>query len=745
MHTFTVDGLDNPLRVVRFSGHEALSQPYKLEISLAGEEHDLAPGQIVGRPAVLAIDAGNTLPEPRLIHGVVSRVAHADAGRTQTEYVVTLVPAMSRLRLRTDSRIFQGLTVPEILADVFERAGFLRASLRGEARRARASSGYEARLAGTYRPRENCVQYRESDWDFVNRLMEEEGIHYFFEHDESSHVLVITDMPSEHAPIAAGPEGDDAIPYRPGGGALSPGEHVSRFHFAEEVRPDRVVVSDYSFERPMLRLTQAAQLDAGRDASPFEVFEHPGDYDVPEAGSNLSQLRLEELQASRWTGDGDSDSPRLSPGHTFVLTEHPSTDLDRRYLVTRVEHRWSEGGTAPASYACRFEVMPSDVAFRPPRRTPRPIVHGIQTAIVVGPPGEEIHTDEHGRIKVRFHWDRSGRDDDRCSCWMRVAQASAGAAWGSLFLPRVGNEVVVDFLEGDPDRPLVTGSVYHGANVPPYALPAERTKTTIKTSSSPGGGGSNELRFEDRKGAEEVYLHAQKDLSTKVEHDRTEHVGHHETLHVGGTRTTHVTEFDNETVLLAQTVTVGGAQAVTVGAAMALTVGAAKSEMVGLASIEGVGLKKSTTVGLSYSASAGTNISMRSGESTSFVAGKNLSGLAVGNVSLEAGKNMSSLADGKVSVTAGDGMSVAVTGNHTENATENRTLIVGEKLVLQCGDGKITVDKEGNITVEGKSITVTGQGPIAIDGKELNVKSKGPVVVEASGKVTVKGASVGIN
>ncbi len=523
---------------------------------------------------MLAIDVDGEAPEPRLIHGVVSRFAHGDAGRRLSVYVVTLVPATSRMRLRTDSRIFQKLTVPEILADVFERAGFGRVDRRADRPGGprRAPSGYETRLAGAYLPRENCVQYRESDWDFANRLMEEEGIHYFFEHDASSHVLAISDRPVEHLPIAAGSPsgGGDAIPYRPAGGALAPGEHVYRFQIAEELRPSRVVVSDYDFERPMLNLTHAAPADGGAargDAYPFEVFEHPGDHDTPEAGSSLARIRLEEQQASRWTGDGDTDSARLSPGRTFALTEHPSAELNRGYLVTRVEHRWAEGDASLTRYACRFEVMPSDVAFRPPRRTPRPIIHGIQTAIVVGPPGEEIFTDEHGRIKVRFHWDRSGRDDDRCSCWMRVAQASAGGAWGSLFLPRVGHEVVVDFLEGDPDRPLVTGSVYHGANVPPYALPAERTKTTIKTSSSPGGGGSNELRFEDKAGGEEVYLHAEKDMSVKVENDKDQKVGSDETLKVSGNRTVTVDECHTETVLLAPTILVGGALTETVGAA----------------------------------------------------------------------------------------------------------------------------------------------------------------------------------
>jgi type VI secretion system secreted protein VgrG len=741
MHTFHVDGLAHSLRVVRFTGHESISQPFQLEITVVCDDHELSSGSVVGRSATFAIHVGDgsqAVREPRVIHGVVSRFAHGDTGKARTAYRVTLVPALSSLRLRVDSRIFQGLTVPQIVADVLLRSGFPPVEPQDRERRDRVPvNGYQMTLVHAYRPREYCVQYRESDWDFILRLLEEEGLHYVFEHDESAHYLVISDAPTGHAPLTSGAR----IPLRPGAGALAPEEHVSRFHFVEEVRPARVVVSDYSFERPGLSLEARAQ--TGGDLG-SEVFEHPGDYDVPAVGSSVAQLRLEELQASRWAGEGDSNSARLLPGRTFWLTEHPCAELNRGYLITRVEHRGSEAhGEGDADtlerYSCRFEVIPADVAFRPARRTARPILPGIQTAIVVGPPGEEIHTDEHGRIKVRFHWDRSGKLDDRCSCWIRVAQASAGAAWGSMFLPRVGHEVVVDFLEGDPDRPLVTGSVYHAANVPPYVLPAEKTKSTLKTNSSPGGGGSNELRFEDLKGAEEVYLHAQKDLDIKVEDDKT--------VFVGGSRTAHVTGLDTETVLLAQTVTVGGAQAVTVGGLMALTVGAVKTEMVGAASIEGVGLKKSTTVGLSYSAKAGTDIKMKSlrntsvlavgsiseqagtslslsaghslsgtaGTSLSLAAGQSLSGTAGHDLSLSAGQKLSLTAATTLGIEAGAGMYVEVEGNVKESATKTRTMVVGDGLTIKCGSTEIKIDKAGNVTVK------------------------------ASGKVKIKGTNVDIN
>jgi type VI secretion system secreted protein VgrG len=746
MHTLAIDGLERLLRVVRFSGYEAISRAYEIEITAVADDHDRPLGSLVGRPASLSIDTGGV---PRPVHGIVSRVGHGHpTGEARAAYDVTLVPALWRTRLRTDSRIFQDQTVPQILADVLERSGLLPVDQRAWERRGRiAASGYRMALANTYRSREYCVQYRESDWDFLHRLMEEEGIHYVCEHDESSHVVLISDVPTRDDPLS----GDDVLPFRPAAGALATGDHVCRFRFAEEARPARVVVSDYSFERPRLPLAAAAQ--AGDDAA-GEVFEHPGRYDLPDAGRALAQVRLEELQASRWTGEGVASSLRLVPGRTFVLTDHPSPDLNRRYLVTRVDFRWAEG--APEAEPCRFEVIPADVAFRPPRRTPKPLLHGPQTAIVVGrsgkDSGEEINTDTYGRIKVRFHWDRSDRDDG-CSGWVRVAQASAGAGWGTLFLPRVGHEVVVTFLEGDPDRPLVTGSVYHATNVPPYALPAGKTKSTLKTSSYPDGGGSNELSFEDQKGAEEVYLHAQRDLSVKVEHNRTEHVDNDETTTIGANRTTHVTGFDTEDVLLAQTVTVGAAQAITVGAAqittvggfMSLNVGLFKNELVGAASAETVMGRKTTNVGFSYSAFARTGVTVRSGRNASFLAaghmteeaGKDMTLTAAHKLSATSGADMSLFSGHKVTVTAEDqvgieahgGMSVVVDGYFKERASKTWTMTSYERVTIRCADQKSA--RSGNNS--------------GMKGTEITIDKSGNVTITGAGKIKIKGSAVDIN
>ena len=721
MLTFAIDDFGAPLRPVHFTGEEGISRLFQFQITCFSEDRSLDPAAAVGKGGQLSIATG---VEPRFVHGVVSRFEVADAGVAFTEYRVTLVSWAHRFRQRRDSRIFQGLTTPQILEQVLASGGPL-----------------QLKLEGAYRPREYCVQYGESDWDFASRLMEEDGIHYFFEHDVGAHVLVLSDRATLHAFIRGG-----ALPFRPGGGVLLTEDRVTRFRYAEETRPDKVTLRDFNFERPSM------ELEASAGGGATEVYEHPGAYELRSEGIGLASIRLEEAQAMRRNGEGESSCAGLLPGRQLELMEHPSDALNGGYLITRVEH---EGGVPPSeiTYKNRFQVIPAAVPFRPSRVTPRPTIR-VQTAIVVGPPGAEIHTDAHGRVKVRFHWDRSGANDDRCSCWIRVSQTSAGPAFGALFLPRVGHEVVVDFLDGDPDRPIVTGSVYHGTNVPPYPLPAEKTKSTLKTRSSPGGDGSNELRFEDRKGSEEVYLHAERDLKITVEHDKHQHVGQDEDLMVTRARTVTVLGAHTETIGLAQTITVGGALTETVGGFLTetvggfltVTVGLAKTELVGGSSREVVGGMKSSKAGLDYSMTAGGNMASQAVMNVSVSAGGSASIDAGADMRLTAGTSIQMDATTALKVTAGKGMSVTVMGEHQETATTNRTVIADENVSIRCGGSTITMTKGGKILIEGKDITVTSSDPVKIEGKSIHVKSTaGDVSVEAKGNVTVHASNVNLN
>ena len=472
-----------------------------------------------------------------------------------------MVPALWALSQRVDSRVFQHQTAVEVVEAVLAAAGL------GE--------GYVAsQLTRDLPRREYCVQYRESDLAFVQRLLEEEGVAFWFRHEGEAEALVLADSPT----YTFCPTLDrKPVPFSPPQSALAHVEVVQRFELRRELRPTGAVVRDYDFTRPHAEIDLTRASPRG-DGGPRPRYEPAGrftlgDYDeatrayTAHDGARRAELLAQEAAAVERVGEGTGNVTGFMPGRVFELLGHEHNDLDRRYLLTRVVHEGSapealaptaEPSRGADRYRNTFSCVPMEVAWVPQRKTPRPAALAAQTATVVGPAGEEVWVDAHGRVKVRFHWDRAGRRDGDSSCWVRVAQAWAGAGWGFQFIPRVGMEVVVTFLEGDPDRPLVTGCVYNGVNATPHALPEEKTKSTLRTSSTPGGGGYNELRFEDLAGKEQVHLHAQRDLDVEVENDRTAAVRRDDTLVVG--RHQHVTVDGDQTLHVrgTQTVVVDG-------------------------------------------------------------------------------------------------------------------------------------------------------------------------------------------
>ncbi len=520
---FDIGDFDEPMRVLRFTGTEGLSSLFEFQVDLACENQEVDLAQVVGKTALLAIrgDAGF-----RHLSGIISRFEQVNEQPRYAIYRATVVPVVWRLQHRQDCRIFQRLDTQAILKKVFETAGV-------PADRVRFS------LVNSYEPRDYCVQYRESDWAFVSRLMEEDGIFYFFEHHEDKHVLVIGDKESAFTPI----EGTAALPFRRGSGGVVMEDHVARFRRVQQVRPVSTSMRDFNFKKPGLPME--AQHKGEVDAD-LDVYDYPGEYQDPGRGSTakgttLAKLRLEAWQVTRVQAQGESDCERLCPGRLFSLQEHSREDYNGRYLLTQVTHEGNqpqaldeESSRGEFSYSNTFTCIPEKVPFRPARVTPRPCVKGGQTAVVVGPSGEEIHVDEWGRVKVQFHWDRQGKLDDDSSCWVRVSQPWGGELWGRMFIPRIGQEVIVDFLEGDPDRPIITGRVYNGANLVPYELPAEKTKSTIKSNSSLGGEGYNEVRFEDEKHKEQFFLHAERNMDVHVKNDSFENIVHDRHQTIGG-------------------------------------------------------------------------------------------------------------------------------------------------------------------------------------------------------------------
>ena len=554
-----------PLKVVRFSGQELISGLFEFRAEVATTEVD--PEAWIDQPAVLQIE-GSELP--RVIHGIVCEAEYVGETRALQLYELRIAPWAHKLVHSVDVRLFQDKTTEQIVTEVLTKAGLSR-------------EWFRFSLVDKYAPRNYCVQYREADFAFISRLLEEDGIFSFFEHEEDKHVWVMADHAKAHPPIAGTP----ALWFCPPLGSLvEDREHVRSFRFGGRKRAGKVLLRDMNLHKPDPKGMEVEE--AAESASDVVVYDYPGEYQDPghggpHQGKSMAKIRLEALQATRRLGSGESDCPRLTAGKVMTLVGHPRPELNGVYRLVQVVHMGAQpqvldqDASGESSYSNSFVCTELKVPYRPPRVTPRPVVRGLQTATVVGPKGEDVHVDEHGRVRVQFHWDRDGQHDETSTCWVRVAQLWAGNGYGSMFIPRIGHEVLVDFLEGDPDKPIVTGRIYHGLNQPPYPLPDEKTKTTLKSESSLGGGGFNELRFEDRKGAEEVFLHAQKDWNTTILNNLTENVGASRTSTIGASETISVGASRTSTITASETVTVGAGRTVGVGTNDSTTVGAVYS------------------------------------------------------------------------------------------------------------------------------------------------------------------------
>ncbi len=506
---------DNKLLLTEVEGQEELSRLFSFRLSMVSEESSVRPGDIVGKAVSFNIKRPDGSRRP--FHGYVRRLMAGDESHGHRVYRAEVVPQLWFLTRKANCRIFQKKTVKQILEQVFADAGL---------------SDYEtSEIKGDHKQWEYCVQYRETDFNFVSRLMEQEGIFYYFRHEQDKHVLVLGDQKGAYRDC---PEKEVDLPTDYSKIAVT--EHLTSWEHRWEFRAGKWAHTDYNFETPSASLLTQTQTNiALADAKKFELFDYPGEYAEKQDGETEVKLRMEEEEAGYDVVHGGSGCPTFTPGHKFTVKSHPAAaEKNKSYVITSIQHSVREpmaygtgGHDVERAYANTFTCIPDSVPFRPPRITPKPTVNGIQTAVVVGPAGEEIYVDQYGRVKVQFFWDREGKKDDNSTCWIRVAQNWAGEKWGMLFHPRIGQEVVVDFLEGDPDRPLIIGSVYNAEQMPPYELPADKTQSGVKSRSTKQGAAANfnELRFEDKKGEEQVYFHAEKDFQRIVENNDTLQVG----------------------------------------------------------------------------------------------------------------------------------------------------------------------------------------------------------------------------
>jgi type VI secretion system secreted protein VgrG len=518
-----------------FTGREAISQLFHYRLELFSENMAIAPEQLIGKPVGFHINS-KAAPQ-RYFHGIVNRFcAGSTKFRAGRHYRIEVVPRLWMLTQSIDCRIFQNKTTTNILEEVFKKFNLNQYSI--------------SDIKASQKPRPYCVQYHETTFDFISRLLEEEGIYYFFRHEKNQHTLVLTDNINSFKPVS-----DQPIMYTTGSYLDN---HISHWERQYNFGVGQWTQTSYDFEKPStnLRKSTTTLIDIAASKS-YEKYVYSGS-DIPShETSPQSKLRMESEDAQYDKIIGTGHCPIFMAGTVFTLKTQGTDVADQeKYALMQVEHSaydhtHMDGDTQGQGYENHFICMPRSVAYRPSRTTKKPCIHGLQTAVVVGASGEEIFTDKYGRVKVQFHWDREGKKDDKSSCWIRVAQIWAGKQWGAIHIPRIGQEVVVSFLEGDPDQPLIIGSVYNAEQMPPYALPNNRTQSGVKSRSSKQGGTdeSNELRFEDKKGEEAVYFHAQKDFTRVVEHDDSLEVKNDQAIVINQKRTITVNEGDETTTL----------------------------------------------------------------------------------------------------------------------------------------------------------------------------------------------------
>ncbi len=532
--TFTVE---------RLSGREALGQCFGYDAVLLSDSPTFDIGSLIGDTVALQIHRGEM--ETRYLHGYVTRAALVGTFDRHARYTIHVAPWFHLMSGRVNNRIFQNQSVPDIAKALFREHGF---------------ADFEDQLSGDYAEREFVVQHRESDFSFVSRLLEKAGIYYFFRHEKSRHVLVLADSQSAHQEVV----GSETIAFHPEGTATPvTGETINQWEFALQWRPGTVASSDFDFERPRADLSARAKGPDVFKQTDLEVFDFPAGTTEQSEVDTYVRARLVAQLGDVETYSASGEVQSLGAGDLFFLSDFPIEDQNQQYLIVSasfeaLNNAHDTGADAEAGYfRSAFTVIDAVDSYRPTMATPIPRVDGPQTAIVVGEAGEEITTDKYGRVKVQFHWDREGKNDENSSCWVRVAQVWAGAGWGAMHIPRIGQEVIVEFLDGDPDRPIITGRVYNADNMPPYTLPDNKTQSGIKSRSTKGAGPSNfnEIRFEDKKGSEELHIQAEKDQTTHVKHnqsisvgaDRSVSVGGNESISVTGTRTSTITKKETQT------------------------------------------------------------------------------------------------------------------------------------------------------------------------------------------------------
>ncbi|MBA9902478.1 type VI secretion system tip protein VgrG [Burkholderia cepacia] len=656
-----------------------------MSVSLASQDPNIELKKMIGQSVTITLQLTDALAssEERYFHGYVANFTHLDNDGGFTVYSAVIVPWLWMLSRRRDIRVFQEENTEEILSKVFQEYGKI--------------ASFEFRLSKGTKNRSYCTQYRETDLEFVERLMQEDGLFFFFEHAKDGHKLIITDNSIAARPI----DGRSRVLQYTKDEALDNLAVVTSFQASRQLESDSVGLKTFDYKVPHARRFVSGGTEVNQGEVPsYEVYDYLGEHGFADSdrGEELTRFRTQALAANSKVFVGTSTSRRLSPCRYFELDDHydhgDAKPEDRQFLITAVTHSGTnnyQAGEGAGSYQCSFTCIRKKIPYRPVFIIERPSIIGPQTAIVVGPEGEEIYTDNLGRVKVQFHWDRLGKRNQSSSCWVRVGQPWAGRGFGMIQIPRIGDEVVVIFLDGNPDRPLIISSVYNSGNMPPWGLPANATQSGILTRSTKTGNvnTANAIRFEDKKGAEEVWLHAEKDQRIEVEHDeshwvgndRTKNIDHDETVHVGHDRTETVDSNETITIGVDRTERVGNNETLTVGGNRNETIQGMENLLIALTSTETVGLAKALTVGGGYQVTVA----------------------------------------GAVNTSAGLASAEEVGLSKATMVGQSYTIKAGKAFEVTVGKSTFRMDSDGNITLKGVKLLIEGSGPVEINGKDVDV------------------------
>jgi type VI secretion system secreted protein VgrG len=727
------------LRLSALSARHGVGVLDEVELDLLSETSDIAAKDLLGKPievtcALRASDEGIGGSGKRFFGGLCTRfgigrpVAGGSAASRLFAYQATVRPWLWFLTRTSDCKVFQDKKVPEIVELVL---------------RDFVGADFKFKLTRDYRKRVYCVQYRESDFNFICRLLEDEGIWWYFEHTAGRQCMVITDDMG----LADQVPGADTLPFfgQAGSGGMAPDvSYIDSWSHSAEVQTGTAVLQSYDFERPSSSLLVQLSVQREHEKADLEQFDYEGESYLKADAQQRVDNRMDEQAARYERFAGTTNAQALAPGHLFQMARHPRADQNAEFLCmdVRINARAGtlEAGGSGSDWQCSFSAIPITQIFRPPRRTPKPFVQGPQTAVVTGPGGDEIFTDKYGRVKLQFHWDRYGEKDEKSSCWVRVSSPWAGKNFGVIHIPRIGQEVVVSFLEGDPDQPLITGRVYNAEQMPPWELPANMTQSGILTRSTKGGayGNANAIRFEDKKGSEQLWIHAEKNQDIEVEndethwvgHDRTKTIDHDETVHVKHDRTETVDNNETITIGVDRTESVGSNETISIGANRSITVGASETATVALQRTHAVGVNETITIGGAQEIAVGAaqTISIGAVQSTS-VGGEQT--ITVGaNQTTSVGGDRSDEVGGEESVQIGASRSTSIGKDDALTVAKELVIDAGDSVTIKSGEASITLNKDGTIQIKGKDITVVGSGKIG---------------VKASGDVVVKGSKIAQN